>query len=105
MKALDGYILSGRRYSGQVVCGRIVLAGATGVPQGFYRYFAEAAVSRGFEVITFDYRGIGESAPKSLRGFEMNYLDWAQLDLAGVLHDLGSDKGIHLVGQDRKSVV
>ena len=83
IKALDGYTLSGRRYSGQVVCGRIVLAGATGVPQGFYRYFAEAAVSRGFEVITFDSRGIGESAPKSLRGFEMNYLDWAQLDLAG----------------------
>jgi len=28
----------------------------------------------------------------------MNYLDWAQLDLAGVLRTLGSDKGIHLVG-------
>ena len=98
IKALDGYTLSGRRYSGQVVKGRIVLAGATGVPQGFYRYFAEAAVSRDFEVITFDYRGIGESAPKSLRAFEMNYLDWAQLDLAGVLHALGSDKGVHLVG-------
>ncbi|MDT0583762.1 alpha/beta hydrolase family protein [Brumicola blandensis] len=62
--------------------GIIVIGSATGVPQGFYKRFAEAAVSQGFEVITLDYRGIGESAPATLKGYHMDYLDWARQDLA-----------------------
>ena len=96
--ALDGYTISGRRYTPEKAKGRIVVASATGVPQGFYQKFAQRAVSRGFEVITFDYRGIGESAPKSLRGFQVDYRDWARLDLAGVLQSQPNDLGIHLVG-------
>jgi predicted alpha/beta hydrolase len=95
---LDGYTISGRRYTPEKAKGRIVVASATGVPQGFYQKFAQRAVSRGFEVITFDYRGIGESAPKSLRGFHVDYRDWARLDLAGVLQSQPNDLGIHLVG-------
>lgn len=96
--ALDGYPLRGRHvYSGQQRA-RLLVAGATGVPQGFYRAFAEYAALRGFEVFTFDYRGVGESAPKSLRGFEMDLRDWARLDLAGVIANLDGDMPIHLVG-------
>jgi predicted alpha/beta hydrolase len=32
-------------------------------------------VANQFDVVTFDYRGIGGSSPNSLRGFEMDYLD------------------------------
>lgn len=96
--ALDGFKISGRKFSPAEVKGRIVVASATGVPQGFYQNFAQRAVSRGFEVITFDYRGIGESAPKSLRGFQVDYRDWARLDIAGVLQSQPDDLGIHLVG-------
>jgi predicted alpha/beta hydrolase len=62
-----------------------VVAGATAVPQGFYRRFAEHAARRGFDVLTLDYRGIGQSAPPTLKGFRMNYLDWGRLDLAAAV--------------------
>lgn len=86
----------------------IVLAGATGTPQGFYKRFALAAVSRGCQVITFDYRGIGRSKPESLKGYKMNYLDWARKDLAAViqfcarfespLYIVGHSYGGHAIG-------
>lgn len=39
----------------------------------------------GYEVTSFDYRGIGKSAPKSLKNFKMDYLDWGKKDLSGLL--------------------
>lgn len=65
----------------------LVVAGAVGVPQGFYRRFAKRAQAHGYSTTTFDYRGIGESAPPSLRGFRMDFRDWGRLDLAAVVHD------------------
>ncbi|MCG2584404.1 alpha/beta fold hydrolase [Massilia sp. TS11] len=86
LHAADGYRLSATRYPAHgAVRGKIVIAGATGVPQGFYRRFAEFAASQGYEVMSLDYRGIGRSRPARLRGFRMNYLDWARLDLAAAV--------------------
>jgi predicted alpha/beta hydrolase len=97
-QALDGYSLAVRQWLHEAPSARIVVAGATGVPQGFYRAFADYAASREFDVITFDYRGIGESAPSSLRGFRMDYLDWARLDLAAIVSDASADGvPVHLV--------
>lgn len=86
LHAADGYPLAATRYrpEGPTRAG-LVIGGATAVPQGFYRRFAEHAAARGYEVWTLDYRGIGRSAPKSLRGFRMDYLDWARLDLAALI--------------------
>lgn len=87
--APDGLRLAAWRYpAAGRPCGRIVVAGATGVPQRFYRRFAHYAAGRGYETLTFDYRGIGESKPAALRGFEMDYLDWARLDLAAAVDTL-----------------
>lgn len=83
--ALDDYPLSSTRYHAERPQAQLLIAGATGVPQGFYRRFAEHAASRGFNTLTLDYRGIGQSKPASLRGFEMEYLDWANLDLAATV--------------------
>ena len=99
--AADGYRLGTLRYpaEGQFK-GRLIVAGATGVPQGFYKRFAQYAATQGLEVWTLDYRGIGLSKPASLRGFTMNYLDWARLDLAALLAHVaaqGSDP-IWMVG-------
>jgi predicted alpha/beta hydrolase len=90
--AADGYRLAALRYpaQGQPV-GHLVVAGATGVPQGFYRRFAQHAAAQGFNVLTLDYRGIGLSRPKSLRGFQMDYLDWARLDLAAAVDAVPAD--------------
>jgi predicted alpha/beta hydrolase len=55
------------------------------VPQTFYRHFARVACQHGFEVVTFDYRGIGRSAPASLKGFDADLSDWGSLDLTSVV--------------------
>ena len=84
--AADGYRLGALHYpaAGQPKA-RLIVAGATGVPQRFYAHFASFAASQGVAVWTLDYRGVGLSRPPSLRGFRMNYLDWARLDLAALL--------------------
>ena len=78
---------------------RIIVAGATGVPQTFYQAFAQFAASQGYETLTLDYRGIGLSKPKTLRGFKMNYLDWANLDLASAVEFMHSESTpLYMVG-------
>ena len=91
--AADGYALAATRFHppGRTQA-QLVVAGATGVPQGFYRRFAQHAAQSGFEVLTLDYRGIGESKPPDLRGFHMDYLDWARLDLAAAVDAMANDE-------------
>ena len=92
LQADDGYRLAAIRYPAQGDCrGNLLMASATGVPQGFYRRFAEHAARRGFNVLTLDYRGVGHSRPASLKGFEMAYLDWALLDLKAAVDYLAAD--------------
>jgi predicted alpha/beta hydrolase len=93
LAAMDGYPLAATCFhAAGDVKGYIVLAGATGVPQGFYRRFALRASQRGFSTLTFDYRGIGGSKPERLRGFEASFLDWARLDVAAAIETV-ADKG------------
>lgn len=85
----DGYRLAATHYSAQGnLKGNLIMAGATGVQQRFYRRFAEHASKQGFNVLTVDYRGIGESRPTSLKGFEMSYLDWGFRDLAAAVEHM-----------------
>ena len=85
-KALDGYDLVGICYTPtSQIQAKILLSCATGVPQVFYRRFSEYAAQQGFQVLTFDYRGVAQSAPQQLKGFQMSYLDWGKLDLAGAI--------------------
>lgn len=81
----DGYAIHGHRFQAQQPKGLIIVASATGVPQGFYRKFAQYATAQRYDVITFDYRGVGASKPKSLKGFDMDYRDWARQDLEAVI--------------------
>ena len=55
----------------------VILPPAMGVAQNYYARFAQWLATQGFVVITFDYRGIGLSAPASLRGLEVDLFDWA----------------------------
>jgi predicted alpha/beta hydrolase len=86
LSAADDYKISGIRYSPEgPVRANLIVAGAIGVPQRFYRRFAKFAAAAGFSTLTLDYRGIGLSAPTNLRGAKINCLDWAQLDLAAAV--------------------
>lgn len=66
----------------------VVIPSAMGVAQQFYAKFAEWLASQGFLVVTFDYRGIGLSAPDSLRGFQMDLFRWAREDCAAVIESV-----------------
>jgi len=67
----------------------VLISSATAVPRKIYRKFAGYLARRGFAVLTYDYRGIGDSRqramigynqPKSLVGFKATMADWAALD-------------------------
>ena len=58
--------------------GAVVVPSAMGVAQNFYARFAEWLAGQGYFVVTFDYRGIGRSAPATLRGFRADIFDWAR---------------------------
>lgn len=50
----------------------------------FYLKLAIYLVTQNFIIILFDYRGVGESKPKSLKGFEMSITDWGRQDANAV---------------------
>ena len=85
--ASDGYELAAHVFGEAAAKGRawVVIAPATGVPQGFYRRFAQYLTDEGYGVVSFDYRGVGASAPATLRGFDASFLDWAHQDLTSVV--------------------
>jgi predicted alpha/beta hydrolase len=97
LQAADGYPLTATHYtapSDQF----IVLAGATAVPRGFYRKFAQFAQGHGIHVITTDYRGVGDSKQGTLKNFEMKYSDWSRYDLAAAVQYASTRGSVWLVG-------
>jgi predicted alpha/beta hydrolase len=63
----------------------VLISPATAAPRGYYDAFARFLSDRGFAVLTYDYRGMGESRPRSLRGFRAAMHEWGEEDLAGVI--------------------
>jgi predicted alpha/beta hydrolase len=93
ISATDGYALGARRYG---ECGAgpyVVINGATAVPQSFYARFATWLSLQGMTVVTYDYRGIGDSRPARMRGFHATMRDWGEKDFEGVLRFALSEKG------------
>ena len=63
----------------------VLINSATAVPRKIYRGFASYLAERGVAAITYDYRGIGGSRPKTLKGFPARMRDWATLDVAAAV--------------------
>lgn len=63
----------------------ILIVPAMGAVQKFYAAMAAWLAEQGYWVATFDYRGVGASRAGSLRNFEADILDWAQLDCAAMI--------------------
>lgn len=59
---------------------------ATGAKQNYYYKFAGYLQSKGHLVITYDYSGIGASAPDRMRGFECSVVRWGEQDLTAVIN-------------------
>lgn len=62
----------------------LLINSATGVKQQIYFSFAKYFAENGFTVITYDYRGIGESKPQKMRGFEATMRTWGTEDFKTV---------------------
>jgi predicted alpha/beta hydrolase len=65
--------------------GAVLINSATAVPRKIYRGFAEHLAGLGCVVLTYDYRGVGGSRPRSLRGFQATMTDWATQDVASTI--------------------
>jgi predicted alpha/beta hydrolase len=72
----------------------VLINSATAVPRKLYRGFAGYLVRRGCAVLTYDYRGTGDSRqkspvgysqPRSLVGFKATMSDWAALDVTAAV--------------------
>lgn len=86
IKAKDGYQLGTCvRKPKNEIKGVIQINSGTGIPQEFYKHFATYLTQLGYITITFDYRGIGSSKPKSLKGFKATNLEWGTLDMSSIL--------------------
>lgn len=86
--AADGYPIAcsaWRWASGSRERPVVVVCPATSVRARYYERFAQYLHAKGFDVVTFDYRGIGGSRPASLSGFRASAIDWGLLDLEAVL--------------------
>lgn len=88
IQTADGYVIKGFewRHPGMDEDRTMaVINAATSVRCRYYARFADFLFRSGFDVITYDYRGIGGSRPASLRGFEASWESWGTLDFEAVL--------------------
>ena len=93
--ATDGYPLAATLFLPRGAKRHAVLINsATAVPRKLYRGFAGYLAKRGCAVLTYDYRGTGDSRqqvltgynqPKSLVGFKASMSDWAAQDIAATV--------------------
>ena len=99
----DGYILQGTFYPKQKQHDAlpIVLSPATGILQRFYQPFAEWLAAQGYDVLSFDFRGIGESLHGKVSESAATIQDWGTYDLPAAIDTLrqktGSDK-VYVIG-------
>ena len=84
--ASDGFELAATAFEPRSAAkGTTLIIPATGVPRKIYAELARFLAHRGYCSITWDWRGIGDSRPLSLRGFNATMHDWGSKDLAGVI--------------------
>jgi predicted alpha/beta hydrolase len=93
--AKDGYLLGATLYLPRGAKRHAVLINsATAVPRKLYKGFASYLARRGCAVLTYDYRGTGDSRqksltnysqPRSLVGFQASMSDWAALDVTAAV--------------------
>ncbi|HEU4779691.1 MAG TPA: alpha/beta fold hydrolase [Steroidobacteraceae bacterium] len=85
LRAPDGRELAAHWFAAKRRHGVIVMNGATGFPQAFYFKLAQYAAERGYDVLSYDYRGMGFSAPANLAAETTRMSDWGLLDMRAAL--------------------
>ncbi len=86
IRTKDGRMISATHYLPVESNGKnIIVAPAAYLTQREYRAFAGYFQQLGYNVITFDYRGVGDSAPQHLKGFDARLQQWAVQDADAVI--------------------
>ncbi len=89
VETADGVALAARHYAaGAGRRGAVFIVPAMGVSQSFYAAFARWLVERGFDALTFDYRGMGLSRRAPLRTIDADIVTWAEHDVQAALRAL-----------------
>lgn len=99
----DGLSIGGTHWQGATADhGVVVIATATGVHHRFYRRFGEFLAQRGFEVVAFDWRGMGASrTPRGHRDPRLTMRNWGERDLSAAIawaDRQAAGRPVHLVG-------
>ena len=93
LAAADSYPLAARLWAddGPSAPGAAALINAgAGIAMGYYDRFAAFLAASGVPTLIYDYRGIGKSRPRSLRGFAASVEEWGSKDCAAALGWLAS---------------
>lgn len=86
----DGYKLSARYFKSKNTKADevILICSATAIPQKLYNEFAQWLNDKGYSVLTFDYRGVGDSLYVPLRDCKARMTDWFTLDIPAAIDTL-----------------
>ncbi len=86
IRTKDGCTIGMKVFIHEPVQGKVILIGPSALTtQTHYQELAVFLQSQGYPVITFDYRGVGISAPISLKGFKARLHQWAIQDIDAVI--------------------
>jgi predicted alpha/beta hydrolase len=82
----DGVVLHGHLWRATAGgAGQVIINPATGVLARYYHRYARFLAGHGFDVLTYDYRGIGASRPPRLQGSGYRWRDWGEHDFEAAL--------------------
>ena len=105
LKSDHGVSLAARLYRDEPAPkGAVLIGGAMGVRQDYYAPFAAWLAAQGYWVMTFDYRGMGDSRTpahaRSLRGLNADLFDWVRDYDAAIdaLLERAGDVPLYLIG-------
>jgi predicted alpha/beta hydrolase len=94
--AEDGYRLAGTVFAPRAGVARaraVVINSAMGVPRRYYAPFARFLAASGFHVLTYDYRGIGESRRGPVAAVRARLRDWGEKDFVAALDWVAREVG------------
>jgi predicted alpha/beta hydrolase len=87
IRASDGFALAASLFGGrrQKLPGALIIAGAVGNRRQNYAQYAGYMAEQGWDVVTFDYRGIGGSKGPRDQMASLRMFDWGAKDLAAII--------------------
>lgn len=63
----------------------VIVAPATAVAQTFYIKFCMYLAEQGYDVLSFDFRSVGQSLNRSIKDYDVGFSDWAEHDYPAVI--------------------